>query len=457
MRTLLRRTADLAADYLESVDERPVYPQISTEELYARLSGPLPEGPRDPEAVVEELARAADPGIVASAGGRYHGFVIGGAVPAATAADWLASTWDQDAGLWVLGPSVAVIEEVARGWLADLLGLPPHVSAGFVTGAQMANFTCLAAARHAVLEDAGWDVAADGLFGAPPIAAFVGRHRHVSIDRGLRLLGIGAAQLRVVETDPAGRMLPDALAAALADHEGPAIVCAQAGEVNTGSFDPFGEIAGLAADHGAWLHVDGAFGMWAGASPSLRHLVDGVDQADSWTVDGHKWLNVPYDSAFAFCAHPEAHRAAMATSASYIVASSGAERDSGDYVPELSRRARGVPVYAAIRSLGRSGIASLIEGCCAHARRIGEALQELPGVELLNEVVLNQVLFRVGDDARTDAVLQAVQASGETWMSGTSWNGGRAIRISVSSWATGEADVERTLAAIAAAVGQSAA
>ncbi len=452
MRTLLRLTAELAADYLESVDERPVYPQISTEDLYARLSVPLPDGPSDPVDVVEELARAADAGIVASAGGRYHGFVIGGAVPAATAADWLSSAWDQDAGLWVLGPAVAVVEEVSRGWLADLLGLPAHVSAGFVTGAQMANVTCLAAARHAVLEDAGWDVAANGLFGAPELAVFVGRHRHVSIDRGLRLLGIGAAQLRVVETDPAGRLQVDALAAGLAAHEGPAIVCAQAGEVNTGSFDPFPAIAEQAAEHGAWLHVDGAFGMWAAAVPALRHLVEGVEAADSWTVDGHKWLNVPYDSAFAFCAHPAAHRAAMASSASYLVASTGAERDSGDYVPELSRRARGVPVYAAIRSLGRSGIADMVERCCVHARRIGDALQELPGVELLNEVVLNQVLFRVGDDARTDAVLQAVQASGETWMGGTSWNGGRAIRMSVSSWATDEGDVGRTLAAIAAAV-----
>ena len=243
MRTLLRRTADLAADYLDSVDERPVYPQISTDELYSRLSGPLPDGPSDPVTVVEELARAADPGIVASAGGRYHGFVIGGAVPAATAADWLASTWDQDAGLWVLGPAVSVMEEVCRGWLADLLGLPADVSVGFVTGAQMANVTCLAAARHAVLETAGWDLAAEGLFGAPPLAVFVGRHRHVSIDRGLRLLGIGAAQLRVVATDAAGRMRADALASALAGHQGPAIVCAQAGEVNTGSFDPLPQIA----------------------------------------------------------------------------------------------------------------------------------------------------------------------------------------------------------------------
>jgi glutamate/tyrosine decarboxylase-like PLP-dependent enzyme len=452
MRTLLRRTADLAADYLESVDDRPVYPQASTEELYRRLAGPLPDGPSDPQAVVEELVRAADPGIVATAGGRYHGFVIGGAVPAATAADWMAATWDQDAGLWVLGPAVAVVEEVCRGWLAELLGLPGHVSAGFVTGAQMANVTCLAAARHAVLEDAGWDVAADGLFGAPPVRVFVGRHRHVSIDRGLRLLGIGSAQLRVVEADRSGRMRAEALAAELARHDGPAIVCAQAGEVNTGSFDPFSAIAEQAAEHGAWLHVDGAFGMWAAASPSLRHLVDGVEHADSWAVDGHKWLNVPYDSAFAFCAHPAAHRAAMASSASYLVASKGPERDSGDYVPEFSRRARGVPAYAAIRSLGRSGIAGMVEGCCQHARRIGRELSELPGVELLNEVVLNQVLFRVGDDARTDAVLRAVQAGGESWMGGTSWDGGRAIRISVSSWATGEGDVGRTLQAIASAV-----
>jgi glutamate/tyrosine decarboxylase-like PLP-dependent enzyme len=453
-RRLLTRTAELAADYLEAVDDRPVYPRIATAELYERLGGPLPEGPQDPQTVIEELVRAADPGIVASAGGRYHGFVIGGAVPAATAADWMTSVWDQDAGLWVLGPAVSVVEEVCRGWLAELLGLPAHVSAGFVTGAQMANFTCLATARHAVLEAAGWDVAAEGLFGAPPLRVLVGRHRHVSIDRGLRLLGIGAAQIRVVETD--GRMQAGALAAELSAGQGPAIVCAQAGEVNTGSFDPFEAIADLAAEHDAWLHVDGAFGLWAATVPELRHLVHGVERADSWTVDGHKWLNVPYDSAFALCARPEVHRAAMATSASYIVSAGGAERDSGDYVPELSRRARGLPTYAAIRSLGRSGIAAMVARCCAHARRIGSELAALPGVEVLNEVVLNQVLFRASGDERTDAVMRAVQDSGETWMSGTTWDGGRAIRISVSNWITDEDDVGRTLQAIRAAVAETA-
>jgi glutamate/tyrosine decarboxylase-like PLP-dependent enzyme len=374
--------------------------------------------------------------------GRYFGFVIGGALPAALAADWLTSAWDQNAGLYVAGPSASVVEQVTREWIVDLLGLPENASIGFVTGTQMAHVTGLAAARFHVLDQVGWDVGRDGLQGAPRIRVLVGAKRHVTVDRALRLLGLGAPI--VVEADEEGRMLGDALARAIADGGGPTIVCAQAGEVNTGSFDPLVEIADACQDAGAWLHVDGAFGIWAAVSPGLRHLVAGLDRADSWTTDAHKWLNVPYDSGIALCAHPESHRRAMGVQAEYLIQHQGERRvrDQMDWVPEFSRRARGFAVYAALRSLGRAGLVELVERGCAQARRFADQIAELPGVEVINAVVLNQVLFRFEDDERTDAALAAVQAAGEVWLSGTTWDGRKAIRVSVSNWQTGDEETD---------------
>jgi glutamate/tyrosine decarboxylase-like PLP-dependent enzyme len=447
LRDLLGLTAEIAADFHETLDERPVYPRATLAELREELGGVLPEGPTPPRQVVADLAAAADPGLVAEPGGRYFGFVIGGAVPAALAADWLATAWDQNAGLYVGGPAAAVVEDVAAAWLKELFGLPPHASFGFVTGGQMANTTSLAAARNHVLASAGWDVEADGLHGAPRVRVVVGAQRHGTIDRALRLLGLGAPS-EVVAADDQGRMRADELR--LGDE--PTIVCAQAGEVNTGAFDPLDAIAdACAAAPNAWLHVDGAFGLWAAAVPSLRHLVRGVERADSWATDAHKWLNVPYDCGVLFCAHPQAHSGAMSGRAAYLVYGEE-ERDQMDWNPESSRRARGFAVYAALRSLGRSGIVDLVERCCAHARAFADGVREL-GAEVLNDVVLNQVLFRFATDEETDRVFAAVQASGEAWMGGTVWDGRRAIRISVSNWQTTDADVERTLAAYRAAVG----
>jgi glutamate/tyrosine decarboxylase-like PLP-dependent enzyme len=447
-RDLLGATANLAADFLDSLDDRPIFPRTTPEELRATLGGPLPDGPTDPETVVEELAAAADPGTVAIPSGRYFGFVIGGSVPAALAADWLTSTWDQNAGLYVGGPAAAVVEEVCLEWLQELLGLPDSVSAAFVTGCQMAHVTALAAARLHVLREAGWDVNRDGLAGAPPIRVLAGDLAHVTVDRALRLLGIGASSIVLISTDERFGMRPDALRAALGDGDGPTIVVAQAGEVNTGAFDPFHEIADACDEAGAWLHVDGAFGLWAAASPRLRHLVAGVEHADSWATDAHKWLNVPYDSGIAFCAHPDAHRAAMSILASYLVhADESGPRDQMDWTPEFSRRARGFPIYAAIRSLGRAGIADLIERCCDHARRFGELLAQ-GGAEVMNEIVLNQVLVRFGDDARTDAAIDRVAQDGTCFLSGTTFRGARAMRVSVSNWQTSDEDVERSADAI---------
>jgi glutamate/tyrosine decarboxylase-like PLP-dependent enzyme len=460
IRRLLAETAGVAASYLEGISDRPIGWSADVQELRLGLGGPLPDLPVDPLQVVAELAAAAEPGLVSSASGRYFGFVIGGAAPAALAADWLTSAWDQNAGLYVCGPSAAVVEEVAGAWTAEILGLPADVSFGFVTGCQMAHVTGLAAARYRVLARAGWDVNDQGLFGAPPVRVFVGAERHVTVDRALRLLGFGAASIVSIEADAQGRMRPSALREELVRHDGPRIVCAQAGNVNTGSVDPLQEIADVAHESGAWLHVDGAFGLWAAASPSLRHLVAGADRADSWATDAHKWLNVPYDSGIAFCADPEAHQAAMSVRAGYLVhADADGPRDQLDWNPEFSRRARGFPVYAAIRSLGRAGIADLVDRCCAHSRRFGEGLAAVPTAEVLNDIVLNQVLVRfldpAGDhDAQTRAVIDAVQRDGTCWLGGTTWHGVAAMRISVSNWATSSDDVERSLASIERAAGE---
>jgi glutamate/tyrosine decarboxylase-like PLP-dependent enzyme len=446
-RELLHQTADHAADFLATLDDRRITPSATLEELRARLGGALPREGLDPRAVIASLVDGVEGGIVGIPSGRYFGFVIGGALPSSLAADWLTSTWDQNSGLYAGGPAASVVEEVCRSWLAELLGLPAHVSAGFVTGCQMAHVTALAAARHHVLARAGWDVEERGLAGAPPLRVVVGEKRHVTVGRALRLLGIGTASIDVVASDDQGRMRVDELR--LDDR--PTILCGQAGEVNTGAFDDLEALADAAEASGAWLHVDGAFGLWAAASPKLRHLVRGSERADSWATDAHKWLNVPYDSGLAFCAHPESHSAAMGVHASYLIhADDRRERDQMDWVPEFSRRARGFAVYAALRSLGRSGIAALVERCCEHAQRFAELL-EAGGATLLNDVVLNQVLVRFRDGATTRETIARVQQDGTCWLSGTDWNGEHAMRVSVSNWRTTEADVERSAAAILAA------
>jgi glutamate/tyrosine decarboxylase-like PLP-dependent enzyme len=454
VRTLLERTTAHAADFLEGLPERPVGPAATPEQLRKAFDGPLPDGPLDPARVVDDLVAAADPGLAAIPGGRYFGFVIGGGLPAALAADWLTATWDQNAGLYAISPALAVVEDVCGRWLAELLGLPAGSSFAVVTGCQMANFTALAAARHHVLAAAGWDVEAQGLAGAPPVRVLAGAERHVTIDRALRFLGLGSASLRPVPVDGQGRMRADGLRAALAGADGPTIVCAQAGNVNTGAVDPLGPVCDAAHQAGAWVHVDGAFGLWAAASPSLAHLVEGVGRADSWATDGHKWLNVPYDCGLVFTAHPAAHRAAMSVTASYLVqAEADGRRDAVDWTPEFSRRARGFAVYAALRCLGRSGLAELVERCCGHARRFADRLGRETGVEVCNEVVLNQVLVRFLDpggdhDARTREVVRRVQDDGTCWLGGSTWQDRAVMRVSVSSWATTEDDVDRSVEAI---------
>jgi glutamate/tyrosine decarboxylase-like PLP-dependent enzyme len=447
---LFRLAADYAAQFHDTLDDRRVGPQAGYDELVEALGGPLAEEGLDDVEVVSELIAAAEPGLVGSQTGRYFGFVIGSALPASVAADWLAATWDQDAFSVVLSPAAAAAEEVVAGWVADLLGLPEGVASGFVTGAQGANTTALAAARQHVLAEGGWDVGRDGLQGAPRIRVLVGAERHVTIDRSLRLLGLGTAAHELVPADGQGRMRADALRSALAGSSGPVIVCAQAGNVNTGAFDPVGEIADACAAVGAWLHVDGAFGLWATASPRFRHLTEGCEHADSWATDAHKWLNVPYDCGVVFCRHPASHGQAMAVAASYLQRAEG--RSPGDWVPESSRRARGFAVWAALRSLGRTGVAELVERCCDHARTFADLLGAEPGVEILNDVVLNQVLVRFADDDETTReVVRRVQADGTCWLGGTDWQGRAAMRISVSSFRTTAEDVERSAAAILAA------
>jgi glutamate/tyrosine decarboxylase-like PLP-dependent enzyme len=443
-----------AERFLDGVADRPVAAAADAAALLATLGGPLPARGEDPETVIDALAAGADPGIVATAGPRYFGFVIGGALPAALAADWLVSAWDQCAAFHSLSPAAAAIEQIAGEWVLDLLGLPASASVGFATGAQSANTIGLAAARHAVLARYGWDVERDGLFGAPRVHVICGEQAHVTIYASLKLLGLGADTPLRIPADDQGRMEAGALAAALAGLDGaPVIVCAQAGNVATGSFDPFEPIAGACEENGAWLHVDGAFGLWAAAAPSRRALVRGAERADSWALDAHKWLNVPYDCALAIVADPHAHQAAMSLAASYLVADPG-RRDSTNFVPESSRRARAVPVYAALRSLGRDGVAELIERNCGHARRMAERLAAIPGAEVLNDVVLNQVLVRfTGGDEANAAAVAAVQRDGTCWLGGTRWAGADVMRIAFSNWSTTDADVDRSAAAIAAAVG----
>jgi glutamate/tyrosine decarboxylase-like PLP-dependent enzyme len=454
LRELLDRAAERSADYRATVDERPVFPaNVDVDRLRTAL-GTLSDGPVPPGAVVEELADIVEPVLVSCTGPRYFGFVTGGSLDAATAADFLTTAWDQPAFNAMNSPGAAIVEEVAGGWLKELLGLPASASFGFVTGAQGANTVGLAAARYKVLADLGWDVGKRGLAGAPPIRVVVNAQRHATIDRALRLLGLGTDCIEPVATNSQGAIdVPELERTLAGGAKGPAIVCLQAGNVNTGAFDDFVAATAVAHGHGAWVHVDGAFGLWAAANPATRHLVEGVENADSWGTDGHKWLNVPYDSGYAFCAHPEVHATAVSYTASYLTGQGQSWlRAPGDYVLESSRRARGFATWAALRQLGRTGVAELVERCCALARRFAEQLAGADGVVVGNDVVLNQVLVRFGDDdARTDRVVEAVQRSGECWMGATTWSGARYMRISVSCRRTTERDVDRSVAAVLAA------
>jgi glutamate/tyrosine decarboxylase-like PLP-dependent enzyme len=439
---LLDRARAHALRYLSSVSARHVGTQASRSALLAALGGPLPAQPSRPADVIDLLAAGADPGIVATVGPRYFGFVTGGVHPAALAADWLVSTWDQNPSIYVLSPAAAVIEDIASAWVLEALGLPASASVGFATGAQMANMTALAAARHDVLRRVGWDVEARGLRDAPRVHILIGAEAHASIEASLRFLGFGTTTIRRVAADDRGRMRAEALERELDACEGPTIVCAQAGHVATGAFDPFTDIVAAAHARGAWVHVDGAFGLWAAASPALRGLAAGAELADSWATDGHKWLNVPYDCGIVICAHPEPHRAAMGQFASYFARGADDERNGMDWVPEASRRARAVPVYAALRALGRHGVAALVERCCALAARMAAALRQEAGIEILNDVVLNQVLVRCG--ASTPVVIARVQQEGVCWVGGTEWQGRPAMRISISSWRTADEDIDRS-------------
>jgi len=444
---LLRSVAERAIAYRAGLANAPVTPTATPEALRAALGGPTPEHPADPSDVIRRMADVAEAGgLMGMGSGRFFGFVIGGAVPASLAADWLVTAWDQNTGLFAPSPATSVMEEIAGRWLVDMLGLPDHSSFAFVTGGQMANTTALAAARHHVLATVGWDVEVDGLAGSPPIRLVVSDEVHVTVPRGARLLGLGARFIEKVAVDANGAMIPADLERVLSDGQAaPTIVCCQAGNINTGALDPTGELADIAHAHDAWLHVDGAIGLWAAASgsrPEFAHL----DDADSWSTDAHKWLNVPYDSGLAFVRDGAALRAAMAVTAEYLPTASD-QRNPADYTPELSRRARGVEIWAVLRSLGRSGLAALVERTCRHARRFAEGLAG-GGYQVLNDVVLNQVLVSFGDADATNRVIAAIQADGTCWCGGTIWQGQTAMRISVSSWATTDEDVERSLAAI---------
>lgn len=441
MKELLADFLDRALRYVDSRDSRRVTPTAEAVERLALLDESLPEHPTDPRIVLQMLDEIGSPATVTSAGGRYFGFVTGGVLPAALAANLMAGVWDQNGGYRIQSPVAARLEDVCLKWLREMLGLPAGAGAGFVTGATMANFAALAAARRAVLRKTGWNVEEDGLIGAPPIRVVVGDEVHASLLKALSLLGLGRARVERVAVDGQGRMRADALP----DLSAATIVCIQAGNVNTGAFDPAREVCAVARSAGAWVHVDGAFGLWAMANPRLSHLTAGIAQADSWATDAHKWLNAPYDSGIVFVREAEHLRAAMTVGAAYLIA--GAEREPSHYTPDMSRRARGVEIWAALRSLGKAGLADLIERSCRQAARFAERLRAA-GYEILNDVVLNQVLVSFGDDETTRRVIEAVQADGTCWLGGTVWQGRAAMRISVSSWATTEDDVERSLDAI---------
>jgi glutamate/tyrosine decarboxylase-like PLP-dependent enzyme len=450
-RPLLEHVHGAALRFLDELPERPVAQTTTFAELRLAFGEAVPEGPSDPVEVIASLIRHADPAIVAAPGPRYFGFVTGGSFPVAVAADWMVSAWDQNAALHVMSPAVAAIEDVTARWILDLLSLPATSSVGFVTGAHTANLTALAAARHEMLRRAGWDVEARGLQGAPPLTVLAGAEAHSSIAAACRFVGLGADTIVRVAADDQGRMRPDALDTALRRSSSARIVCVQAGNVNSGASDPFDDIVKLSHAHDAWVHVDGAFGLWAAASPQLRGLVAGVESADSWTTDAHKWLNVPYDSGIVIVSNPAAHRAAMSQTAAYLIPARGEERDGMDWVPEASRRARVVPIYTVLRALGRRGVGELVERCCRLASRFADCLGGEPGVRILNQVVLNQVLVRFsGSEGAnvTPDVINAIQHDGTCWCGGTNWNGEPAMRIAVSNWRTEQADIDRSAEAI---------
>jgi glutamate/tyrosine decarboxylase-like PLP-dependent enzyme len=454
---VLERTVELALSYLQSLDAAPVAATTPLAELRRRLGRTLPAEGVDPVTVVEELARDTEGGLLGSAGGRFYGWVIGAGLPAALGADWLTATWDQNAGLYACSPAAAVVEEVCGTWLKDVLGLPASASYSLVTGCQMAHVTCLAAARHAVLSRAGWDVNRDGLSGAPKVRVLTSTEVHGTTTRAAKLLGIGTSNMTVLPSDPAGQLQPKVLRAALSrEPDRPTIVVLQAGDVNCGTFDSFPDLIPLAQKAGAWVHIDGAMGLWCNAVPQLRHLLAGAELADSWATDGHKWLNVPYDCGYAFVAHPEHHRAAMEHHASYLIHADDG-RDQLDWTPDHSRRARGFATYAALRELGRAGLCDLIVRRCRHAYDIVTRIGALPNARAVCVPQINQGLVRFHStmprateedhDRRTDEVMAAINATGEAFFTGTEWKGRRCMRVSVSSWRTTEHDVDRAVAA----------
>ena len=457
----LDRAHEHARRFLEGLDQRPAGSPISPDDLRKGFFRPLPEEGCDAAQVIDELAAAADPGLHASTGGRFFAWVVGGAVPASIGADWLTSVWDQNAGAFAVAPAAAIVEEAAGVWLKDILGLPADASFAFVTGCQMAHVTCLMTARHKLLADRGWDVEQDGLFGAPRIRILTSDQHHASLDRAVRIVGLGAGSIVNLPSDPDARLNPAVLQAALAESDAPTIVVLQAGELNTGAFDDFETLIPMAKAAGAWVHVDGAFGLWAAASPTRRRLVKGVEAADSWATDGHKWLNVPYDCGLAFTVHPDAHKASMLQHASYMVISP--TRDQIMWNPEFSRRARGFPVYAALRELGRRGVAELIDRTSEHCRALTRGIGALRGAEQLSDPQINQGLVRFPDprpdaspedhDRRTEDVIKAICATGEAFFSPVGWQGRKAMRISVSNWRTTEVDVARTIDCVRSVLG----
>jgi glutamate/tyrosine decarboxylase-like PLP-dependent enzyme len=445
----LEQAARAAIAYRRWVASAERTPVADYAAMLAVFAGPTPEAGGDGAAIVEELARLATPGIRAMTGPRFFGWVIGASHPTGVAADWLTAAWGQNAGNIVAAPAASAVEAVAAGWLLDLLGLPVSASVGFVTGATVANFVCLAAARSEVLRRAGWDVEADGLFGAPPVDVVIGADAHATVYSGLKYLGLGARRVRTVATDEAGRIEPAAFEAALREASGPVIAITQAGQINSGASDPFEVIAPIAKDRGAWLHVDGAFGLWARACPTRAGLVAGVEQADSWATDGHKWLQTPYDCGYAIVRDAEAHRRAMAVSASYLPPADGAERDPSAYAPELSRRARGFATWAMIRQLGRAGIADMVETCCALAERMAAAIAAESGCALVCPVELNQFMIRFGDDdAATLETVTRIQADDVAFVGAARWRGRWVMRCSVTSWATDAAAADQAVASV---------
>jgi glutamate/tyrosine decarboxylase-like PLP-dependent enzyme len=455
----LEAALESAMAHLESLDRTSVAATVDIVTLRSRIGKELPDEGVASEQVVADLVKDVEGGILGSAGGRFFGWVIGGSVPAALAADWLTSAWDQNSGHHSCGPAAAVVEEITGKWLKEILELPAHASFALVTGCQMAHVTCLAAARHAILAKQGWDPEQQGLYGAPPIRIVTSDKRHETFDRAIRLLGLGLAQVEYLSANSEGQLPTDALERALkAEPSAPTIVLLQAGDVNTGKYDSFETLIPIAKHYKAWVHVDGAFGLWAAASARYRHLVRGAAEADSWATDGHKWLNVPYDCGYAFIADPDAHRASMSSHAAYLT-HDGDARDQLDWTPEWSRRARAFPTYAALRQLGRSGVAALVERCCEHAHSLVIKIGRLPGVEVVSEPVVNQGLVRFLDpkpgasdtdhDRHTEEVISAILATGEAFFGGTTWLGRRAMRVSVSNWQTSEADVRRVVSAVA--------